>query len=135
MYFTHIKITHNIERYTEFIAHIAYITYVVLFYRNLSKQTNMQVELLWLSKGWGSGVPPLGLHFVPPAPPESSRSPQALRSSLKATSPFDREGNGTPLQYSCLANPIDGGAWKAAVHGVAQSRTRLKRLSSSSSLV
>ena len=35
------------------------------------------------------------------------------------------EGNGTPLQYSCLENPIDGGAWKAAVHGVAGSRTRL----------
>ena len=35
------------------------------------------------------------------------------------------EGNGTPLQYSCLGNPTDGGAWKAAVHGVAKSQTRL----------
>ena len=35
------------------------------------------------------------------------------------------EGNGNPLQYSCLANPMDGGAWQAAVHGVAKSRTRL----------
>ena len=35
------------------------------------------------------------------------------------------EGNGTPLQYSCLENPIDGGAWWAAVHGVATSRIRL----------
>ena len=35
------------------------------------------------------------------------------------------EGNGTPLQYSCLENPVDGGAWKAAVHGVAKSRTPL----------
>ena len=35
------------------------------------------------------------------------------------------EGNGTPLQYSCLENPIYGGAWWAAVHGVAKSRTRL----------
>ena len=43
------------------------------------------------------------------------------------------EGNGNPLQYSCLENPRDGGAWWAAVYGVAQSRTRLKRLSSSSS--
>ena len=42
-------------------------------------------------------------------------------------------GNGTPLQYSCLENPMDGGAWWAAVHGVVKSRTRLKRLSSSSS--
>ena len=40
---------------------------------------------------------------------------------------------GTPFQYSCLENPMGGGAWWAAVHGVAQSRTRLKRLSSSSS--
>ena len=43
------------------------------------------------------------------------------------------EGNGSPLQCSCLENPTDGGAWWAAVYGVAQSRTRLKRLSSSSS--
>ena len=43
------------------------------------------------------------------------------------------EGNGTPLQYSCLENPTDGGAWWAAVYGVPQSRTRLKWLSSGSS--
>ena len=43
------------------------------------------------------------------------------------------EGNGNPLQSSCLENPRDGGAWWAAIYGVAQSRTRLKRLSSSSS--
>ena len=35
------------------------------------------------------------------------------------------EGNGTPLRYSCLENPMDGGAWWAAVHGVAKSRARL----------
>ena len=43
------------------------------------------------------------------------------------------EGNGNPLQCSCLEKPRDRGAWWAAVSGVAQSRTRLKRLSSSSS--
>jgi len=43
------------------------------------------------------------------------------------------EGNGHPLQCSCLENPRDGGAWWAAVYGVAQSWTRLKRLSSTSS--
>ena len=72
--------------------------------------------------------------------------------SLVACSPWDRwesdtteqihfhfsllctgEGNGSPLQYSCLENPRDEGAWWAAVYGVAQSQTRLKRLSSSSS--
>ena len=42
------------------------------------------------------------------------------------------EGNGNPLQCSCLENPRDGGAWWAAVYGVAQSRTRLKWVSSSS---
>ena len=41
--------------------------------------------------------------------------------------------NGNPLQCSCLENPMDRGAWWAAVYGVAQSQTRLKRLSSSSS--
>ena len=43
------------------------------------------------------------------------------------------EGNGNPVQCSCLENPRDGGAWWAAIYGVAQSRTRLKQLSSSSS--
>ena len=42
------------------------------------------------------------------------------------------EGNGNPLQCSCLENPRDGGAWWAAVYGVTQSQTRLKQLSSSS---
>ena len=42
------------------------------------------------------------------------------------------EGNGSPLQCSCLENPRDGGAWRAAIYGLAQGRTRLKRLSSSS---
>ena len=45
------------------------------------------------------------------------------------------EGNGNPLQCSCLENPRDGRAWRAAVYGVAQSRTRPKRLSSSSSIL
>ena len=45
------------------------------------------------------------------------------------------EGNGNPLQCSCLENPRGGGAWWAAVYGVAQNRTRLKRLSSSSSSI
>ena len=44
------------------------------------------------------------------------------------------EGNGNPLQCSCLENPRDGGAWWAAVYGVTQSQTRLERLSSSRKL-
>ena len=38
---------------------------------------------------------------------------------------IEREGNSNPLQYSCLENPMDGGAWRAAVHGVAEGRTQL----------
>ena len=45
--------------------------------------------------------------------------------------PCTGEGNGNPLQCSCLENPRDGRAWWAAIYGVAQSRTRLKQLSSS----
>ena len=45
--------------------------------------------------------------------------------SLLLQSHRAQEGNGTPLQYSCLENPMDGGAWWATVHGVAKSRTRL----------
>ena len=45
--------------------------------------------------------------------------------SGRGTSDFGGEGDGTPLQYSCLENSMDGGAWKAAVHGVAKGRTRL----------
>ena len=45
--------------------------------------------------------------------------------SLLVSSIYFGEGNGTPIQYSCLENPMDGGAWWAAVHGVARSQTRL----------
>ena len=45
---------------------------------------------------------------------------------LKEVAIIFGEGNGSPLQYSCLENPMDGGAWKAEVHGVAKSRTRLR---------
>ena len=48
--------------------------------------------------------------------PESERSPG--------------EGNGNPLQYSCLENPMDSGAWQATVHGVAKSRTQLSDFTS-----
>ena len=55
------------------------------------------------------------------------------RSNCQHPLDHSREGNGNPLQYYCLENPRDGGAWWAAVYGVTQSQTRLKQLSSSSS--
>ena len=63
-----------------------------------------------------------------PTPTESNVSmTKAWQSVHVQSSPGDLigEGNGTPLQYSCLENPMDGGAWKAAVHGVTEDQTRL----------
>ena len=65
-------------------------------------------------------------------PSDLSRSYKPLKLISRIEDTYG-EGNGNPLQCSCLENPRDGGAWWAAVYGVAQSRTRLKRLSSSSS--
>ena len=58
-----------------------------------------------------------------------------INKRLMHTSYLLREGNGDPLQYSCLETPVDGGAWWAAVYGVTQSQTLLKRLTSSSYLL
>ena len=78
------------------------------------------------SHGWRSLV------GCSPWSPEESDTTERLHFhfSLSCTG----EGNGNPLLCSCLENPRVGGAWRAAVYGVAQSQTRLKRLSSSSSL-
>ena len=59
--------------------------------------------------------------------------PGGLQSMGKPKNLSPGEGNGNPLQCSCLENPRDGGAWWAAIYGVTQSWTRLKQLSSSSS--
>ena len=50
-------------------------------------------------------------------------------SSIPGSGRSPREGHGNTLQYSCLENPMDRGAWQATVHGVAKSHTRLKQLS------
>ena len=63
----------------------------------------------------------------------ANKGPSSQSYGFSSSHVWNREGNGNPLQYSCLENPMDGGAWWAAVSEVAQSRTRLKRLSSSSS--
>ena len=59
--------------------------------------------------------------------------PALYRPVLVSSRVLFTEGNGTPLQYSRLENPMDGGAWWATIYGIAQSRTQLKWLSSSSS--
>ena len=82
-------------------------------------------------------------HSSPPPQSPSSLIPAVVSrdgpGAFSALLPFGNlavkcgEGNGSPLQCSCLENPRDRGAWWAAVYGVAQNWTRLKRLSSSSS--
>ena len=74
-------------------------------------------------------LPKKRLRWILPSHPAL---PAGIKTSEATFSPGTGEGNGNPLQCSCLENPRDGGAWWAAVYGVAQSRTRLKRLSSSS---
>ena len=56
---------------------------------------------------------------------EKNRREMTHLVEMHVSSVSDGEGDGTPLEYSCLANPMDGGAWWAAVHGVAKSWTRL----------
>ena len=68
------------------------------------------------------------------SPWSSEESYTTARLHFHFSLPCIGEGNGNPLQCSCLENPSDGGAWWAAVYGVAQSRTRLERLSSSSKI-
>ena len=83
------------------------------------------VLLLGKSHGWRSlvGCSPWGL--------EESDTTERLHFYFSLS--CIAEGNGNPLQCSCLENPRDGGAWWAAVYGVIQSQTRLKQISSSSS--
>ena len=85
------------------------------------------VLLPWKSHGWRSLV-----GYSPWGREESDMTERLhFHFSLSCTG----EGNGNPFQCSCLENPRDGGAWWAAVYGVAQSRTRLTWLSSSSSSI
>ena len=87
------------------------------------------------SKGssWPQGSNPHLLYLLPwqrdslpLAPPGKLPNWKYLAATTKISrNKKIREGNGTPLQYSCLENPMDGGAWWAVVHGVAKSRTQL----------
>ena len=62
-----------------------------------------------------------------------SRNLPLIKDTFKAVHYYSGEGNGSPLQYSCLENPRDGGDWWAAIYGVTWSGTRLKQLSNSRS--
>ena len=74
-----------------------------------------------LSSGHRTGKGQFSFQSQRKAMPKNAQTITQLHSSHM----LDGEGNNTPLQYSCLENPMDGGAWWAAVHGVARSRTQL----------
>ena len=83
----------------------------------LSSSNTTKLPSEWLC--WGSNtLTPISVfqQLLPNSP---------LLINYTSTASSFGEGNGTPLQYSCLENPMDGGAWKAAVQGVAEGRTRL----------
>ena len=65
------------------------------------------------------------LRLLPSPSLETWKGPGVTISTKAPEAPLGCARNGTPLQHSCLENPVDGGAWWAAVHGVAKSRTRL----------
>ena len=72
---------------------------------------------------------PVGLSYASGFPGSSAGKKSACSAgdpgSISGSERFPAEGIGYPLQYSCLENPMDGGAWWATVHGVATSRTQL----------
>ena len=77
----------------------------------------------------------LNLWFMDSPGGSTVRNPPAMQEmqdtghvSIPGSGRSPGEGNGNPLQYSCLENPMDRGAWRATVHGVAKSRTRWKGL-------
>ena len=74
-----------------------------------------------LSSGHRTGKGQFSFQSQRKAMPKNAQITAQLHSSHMLVG----EGNNTPLQYSCLENPMDGGAWWAAVHGVARSRTQL----------
>jgi len=83
-----------------------------------------------LSSGHRTGKSPFSFQSQRKAMPKNAQT----NTQLHLSHTLVVEGNGNPLQCSCLKNPRDGGAWWAAVYGVTQSQTPLKRLSSSSSI-
>ena len=99
-------------------------------YRNKGKHTEQNNNSLVTKQSQGSLFPPQGLQYSEPRPVScliDTETPTKWK-NLTTRSPDCScgEGNGTPPQYSCLENPMDRGAWWAAVHGVTKSRTRLR---------
>ena len=102
---------------------LSHFTFTFHFHELEKETATHSIVLAWRIQGTGEpgGLPSMGSH----------RSDTTERLHFHFSLSCIGEGNGNPLQCSCLENPRDGGAWWATVSGVAQSRTGLKRLNSS----
>ena len=96
----------------------------MFWFWNVDNQFNLKMKAKWntVYSKQSTSVAACGLQVVCLQPP-LWRFIGSIISVLLVG--FPGEGNGNPLQYSCLENPMDRGAWKAAVHGVSEGRTRL----------
>ena len=79
----------------------------------------------WNCISWSPALVGRFFTTAPPGRPSNVYYGSQKIDALSSNEHPPGEGNGNPLQYSCLQNPMDGGAWWATVHGVAKSRTRL----------
>ena len=120
------KFHHRSEFYTKYNATKALLTFIFIFFHTL-----FPLSLLpWLSPSLSPFPFPSGYTHTHTHTTEGLHFHFSLSLFLSCIG----EGNGNPLQCSCLESPRDEGAWWAAIYGVAESRTRLKRLSSRSSI-
>ena len=120
--------------------HVTAVFFVFQFFKDFlnTRKTHQTLTILILNLGEGNGNP-LQYTWKIPWTEEPGRlqsmgswwSDTTERLHFHVSLSCIREGNGNPFQCSCLENPRDGRAWWAVIYGVAQSRTRLKRLSSS----
>ena len=121
--------------------HVVYLLQKILMLLKIGKQISYINAHLWENGGEDNGTPlqysclenPMERSLVGCSPWGREELDMTERLHFHFSLSCIGEGNGNPLQCSCLENPRDGGAWWAAVYGIAQSQTRLKRLSSSSS--
>ena len=118
---------------------LSHVQIFINFWTTVACQAPLSLAFFRQQYWRGLPFPPPGDFPIPGIEPASTVSPALQADSLpieklRKLHYTDGEGNGNPLWYSCLENPKDGGAWEAAVRGIAQSRKWQKWFSSSSSI-
>ena len=101
----------------------AYIIFLLLFITSYHEPSCTNLSSLLSYSSWGQKSYMVLSHWT--EFPSGRSWQEASCSSFPGFKGYPGKGDGTPLQYSCLENPMDGGAWWAAVHGVTRSQTRV----------